>query len=90
MKKFRPSGIRIGLKFLLQSIHCSYADLEFELEDYRVTTEREEKAKREKRRNNLEKIRNKDAGKEIQLKKFVQPGRFKVILLFISILLLEN
>ena len=60
MKKFRPSGIRIGLKFLLQSIHCSYADLEFELEDYRVKTKREEKTRREKRRNNLEKIRNEE------------------------------
>ena len=60
MKKFRPSGIRKGLKFLLHNIHCSYDDLESELEDYRVKTESEEKVRREKRRINLEKIRNEE------------------------------
>ena len=60
MKKFRPSGIRQGLKFLLQNINSSYDDLESELEDYCVKTESEEKSRREKRRINLEKIRNEE------------------------------
>ena len=60
MKNFRPSGIRTGLKFLLNSIHCSYDDMERELKDYRVKTEREEKTRWEKRRKNLEIIRNRE------------------------------
>ena len=60
MEKFRPSGIRKGLKFLVNHIHCSYVDLESELKDYRKKTASEEKFRREKRRNNLEKIRNEE------------------------------
>ena len=60
MKRFRPSCIRKGIKFLLQNINSSYDDLESELQDYRVKTESEEKVRREKRRINLEKIRNEE------------------------------
>ena len=58
MKKFRPSGIRQGLKFLLQNINRSYDDLESVLQDNRIKKASEEKTRREERRNNLEKIRN--------------------------------
>ena len=58
MKKFRPSGIRQGLKFLLQNINRSYDDLESVLQDNRIKKASEEKTRRAERRNNLEKIRN--------------------------------
>merc|ERR1712200_213432 len=65
-RKFRPSSIRKGLKFLLNSISYNYDDLESELEDYRVKKASEGKTRKEKRRINLEKIRNEELDNEAE------------------------
>ena len=64
-KKFRPTGIWNGLRFLLYYVDYTYNDLEREIDSYRRKSSIEQKVQREKRRNILDKIRNEELTAEV-------------------------